>query len=439
MKKLKKFLAIIISISIYFSSNLISFADPSSGYFWPEAPEISSDAGIVIDANSGAVLFSKNMKAINYPASITKLMTVLLVLENCSLDDVVTFSHEAVFSIEPGSSHIAINVGEQLSVEQCLYGILLGSANEVSNAVGEHVGNGDIDVFIEMMNQKAKDLGCVNTHFMNPHGLHDKDHYTCPYDMALITKELLRYDTFRTISGSASYVIPPTNIQPETRYLNNTHKMISDKAYLYEGVEGGKTGFTDQALNTLVTYAKRDNIEVIVVTMHGNLTHYSDTKTLLDYSFNNFKAHSIAKNEPLLTVPQNSSDTENGFFSSPDSIVTVNSSDNVVLPKTVDFSDAKATIHVDTSADGKSYIEYTYNNMKVGIGELKISQSSNNAFDFTKENVVSPLSEKIFKIVVAVVVIVALLLLGLYIRKIILIRRHKNRFTTKKTILNFKK
>ncbi|MBR4807504.1 MAG: D-alanyl-D-alanine carboxypeptidase, partial [Lachnospiraceae bacterium] len=157
---------------------------------WPSAPGISSDGGIIMDADTGTVLYSKNINTEMYPASITKLMTVLLVLENCTLDQTLTFSKNAVYNIEFGSNHIGMSVGEQITVEEALYGILLESANEVSNGVGELIA-GDQDKFVEMMNKRAQELGCKHTHFMNANGLHDKQHYSSPYDMALIARECL--------------------------------------------------------------------------------------------------------------------------------------------------------------------------------------------------------------------------------------------------------
>ncbi|MEE1341861.1 MAG: serine hydrolase, partial [Lachnospiraceae bacterium] len=159
-------------------------------------PSVYADSAILMDANTGAVLYSKRIHKKQYPASITKIMTTLLALENLSPTDTVTFSRNAVYSIEPGSSSIGIDEGEELTVEQCLYGIMLASANEVSNAIAEQVA-GDNASFANMMNEKSTELGCVNTHFTNPHGLHDKEHYTTAYDMALIAKEAYQNEEYK--------------------------------------------------------------------------------------------------------------------------------------------------------------------------------------------------------------------------------------------------
>lgn len=251
---------------------------------------IIAESAILMDASTGEILYEKNMHEQLYPASITKLMTVLLAFEYGKLDETVTFSEDAIFGIERNSSHIALDVGEQITLEQCLYAILLQSANEASLGVAEHIG-GSKEGFAKMMNDKAKELGCKNTNFVNPNGLHDDNHYTSAYDMALIAKEVLKYDKFKEIISTLKYEIPPTNKQPETRYLYAQHQMIKPPSiYVYEGCEGGKTGFTNQALNTLVTYAKRDNTELIAVVLKDTGANtYVDTKTLFDYGFENYE------------------------------------------------------------------------------------------------------------------------------------------------------
>ena len=166
------------------------------------------------------------------------------------------------------------------------------SANEVSNAIAEHI-DGSIENFCKNMNDKAKDLGAYNTNFVNPHGLHDPNHYTTAYDMALITKEALKYDKFREISGTITYIIEPTNLVNEPRYLAHQHRLYNKKAYpnsYYEGCEGGKTGFTNEAKHTLVSYAKKDDLELIVVVLKAEKQEmYNDTRLLLDYCFDNFE------------------------------------------------------------------------------------------------------------------------------------------------------
>lgn len=255
---------------------------------WPQGPQVQAESAILMDVDYGVCLYEKNIHQRQYPASITKIMTALLVIENADLSDVVTFSENAVYGIEPDSSHIGIDVGEQLTVEQSLHGLLLASANEVAMGLAEHVA-GSVEAFVDMMNERAAELGCQDTHFVNPHGLHDEEHYVTAYDMALIAREAYRNQTFAGIVGTATYEIPPTNMEEETRYLVNNHKLLSNDEMYYTGCRGGKTGFTDQALNTLVTFAKRDNRRLVCVDLKTNGTPiYADTGALLDYGFANF-------------------------------------------------------------------------------------------------------------------------------------------------------
>lgn len=274
-------------------------AEHSSGYYletqsnniknWPQGAAVNAEAAIVMDADTGAILYAKNIDQKEYPASITKIMTTLLALEKGNLKDTVKFSEYAVYSIEYNSSHLGMTEGEELTLEQCLYGIMLASANEVSNAVAEHIG-GDVETFVKMMNERAKQLGCTGTHFVNPHGLHDDNHYVTARDMALISRKAFNNKMFRKIIKTVEYHFPETNLVDEKRYFINHHKMISEEGMIYEDVIGGKTGFTDQAQNTLVTMAKRGNQRLITVVLKapGLYVSYDDTKILLDYGFDSF-------------------------------------------------------------------------------------------------------------------------------------------------------
>lgn len=255
-----------------------------------KAPELNAEAAILMDATTGEILFEKNSKSKMYPASITKIMTVLLALEKGNLSDTITFSHDAVYSIEPGSAHIAMQEGEQITLEQALYGILLRSANEVANAVGEYV-DGSIPAFAQHMTQRAKELGCESTNFLNANGLFDENHYTTAYDMACIARELLKQEAYQKMMSNTYYEIPPTNKQTETRYLHGQHQMLNPNSiYYYEYATGGKTGYTWEALNTLVTFAKKGDTQLIAVVLKcKGAEHYVDSKALFEYGFANFQ------------------------------------------------------------------------------------------------------------------------------------------------------
>ena len=247
-------------------------------------PTIQSEGAVVIDAATGTVLYGKNQNTRYYPASITKLMTALLVLENCQLGDTVTFSRTATENLESGAVSLKLTEGDKLTVEQCLYGLLLKSANEVANGLAEKV-SGSVSGFAGLMNQKAAALGCTGTHFVNPNGLNDSNHYTTPYDMALIARAAFQNDTLRKIDTTLSYKFPATKNAGE-RTITMGHKMMysTDSRY-YPGIIGGKTGYTSKAGNTLVTGAEKNGVRLIAVVMKSKSTHYADTKALLDYGF----------------------------------------------------------------------------------------------------------------------------------------------------------
>lgn len=255
-------------------------------------PSIESQAAILIDAKTGNILFEKNATEKHYPASITKLMTALLAIENLKPSDVISFSQEAIYGIELGSSHIGMQIGEQITVDQALHGLLLMSANEIANGLAEKVG-GSIDQFASKMNVRAQQLGAQNTHFANPHGLHDENHYTTAYDMSLIARAIYNNDYFLEIMSHPTYQIPPTNKTSEIRYLAQQHRLMNklrDGRMYRSDVIGGKTGYTDLARHTLVTVARRDGVDLIAVVLQGEkMGVYTDTNALLDYGFNSYK------------------------------------------------------------------------------------------------------------------------------------------------------
>lgn len=286
----KRILSLLMALSII-SPAVSAFAEEiPTGSANQNPPSVTAETAILMDAASGEILYNKNADQKMFPASITKLMTILLALEHGKLTDEITFSHNAVYSIEPGSAHIAIQEGETLTLEQVLRAIILRSANEASNGVAEYV-DGSVDAFTKHMTERAKELGCKNTNFITANGLHDENHFTTAYDMALIAKELLTHDTYRSLMSETYYEIQPTNKQEEVRYLHGQHQMLnSNSLYYYEDAIGGKTGFTSEALNTLVTYAERDGMELIAVVMKCNgADHYTDTAALFDYGFANFE------------------------------------------------------------------------------------------------------------------------------------------------------
>lgn len=275
-------------------------ADTDSVEGWPAGPQIEAQAAVLMDLNTEAILYSKNADTQLYPASITKLLTCLLGCENLDMNAQVTLSQQAAYGIEAGSSTIYGDAGEVFTVEQCLMGLMLESANEMALAIGEEV-SGSVKKFVELMNTRATQLGCKNTHFNNPNGLPDETHVTTANDMAKIAKAAWQNTRCRKFFTTDLYQIPPTNIFTETRYLLNHHKMMAGRDYAYDGVLGGKTGYTDAAGSTLITYAKRGNMTLVAVVLNSVNGAWSDTASLLDYGFNNFECRRVKVSKNPLT------------------------------------------------------------------------------------------------------------------------------------------
>ena len=351
---------------------------------WPEGPMLGAESAILMDVDTGIILYEKNVHEQLYPASTTKLMTALLAIENSTMDEIVTFSHDAVFNIERDSSHIGIDVGEQLTMEQCLYGLLLGSANEVAYALAEHVG-GDLDTFVNMMNERAAEIGCTDTHFANANGLPQPDHYTTAYDLALIARECYKNETLAQISGTTHYTIPATNLQPEERPLDNHHLMLSGFKYAYDGIVGGKTGYTNDARQTLVTCAQKDGMRLVCVIMkEESPNQFLDTAELFDYGFNNFQKLNISENETNYTL--NSStffNTNLDIIGSSRPILTINPSGEVLIPKTAAFTDADVEIsYSDDSTSSIATLTYTFGGSYVGSSTIDYADTNNKSFEF---------------------------------------------------------
>lgn len=359
---------------------------------WPAGPQVYAESAIVMEASTGTILYSKSIDEQHYPASITKIMTALLTLENLSLDEEVTFSHNAVFSIDYGSSSIARDEGEILTVEECLYGLLLESANECANALAEKIA-GSVEAFADMMNQRAAELGCQNTHFVNPHGLPNDDHYTTAHDMALITREAIKNEKFRQINSSSRYTLRATNKNDQELLMNNHHHMMSaykTSKYLDETVFAGKTGYTTAALNTLVTCATRNGMDLIVVTMKTQGTGelgvplFSDTANLLNYAGENFQKVNISQNEVNFTIGQNELfDTGSSVFGNTAPMIEMDTDGYVILPINADFSEASPQLEfVDTeSSPVIANLTYTYAGQTIGSTELKLTSNEIQEFD----------------------------------------------------------
>ena len=265
---------------------------------WPSDVSIQADAGIVMDSDTGTVLYGKNMDQPYYPASITKILTALIVLEQCDLNEMVTFSHDDVYNVEAGSSSAGIDEGDVLTVRDCLYALMLASANDIALQVAEQIG-GSVDAFVQKMNDRARELGCTNTVFTNPTGLPDDNQHTTAHDLALIMQAAIRNDSFRTISGATSYTIPATNVSGGTRNLTSSFTMTDPaSASYYEGCIGGRESTTTASGSVLVTAAQRNGTTLIAVVMNGATGQTANEAiSLLDYGFSNFQLLNLSEDD----------------------------------------------------------------------------------------------------------------------------------------------
>lgn len=375
---------------------------------WPKGPQIYSEAGIVMDADSGAILYAKNIDNPHYPASITKMLTGLVALENNELTDIVTITPDDYNFLKRGDNHIGLKNDEQITMEDALHGTLLASGNEVAHAVASNT-EGGYDNFIKLMNEKAKALGCQNSNFVNSHGLHDDEHYTSARDMALIASACFQNADFMRITGTKEYTIPTTNVTDETRAIAQHHKMMfSWKSQYYEYCVGGKTGYTDKALNTLVTLASKDgmNLVAVVLRTHGSGNTYNDTRAMLDYAFENFSK--IPVTEDMVEVR---------------GLESVDADAHVTLPSGITLEQLEHTVENPAALGDKSgKLIYTYEGQPVGEVEFSITDEFYNEIHgiedekpIKKEKESSSILLIILTVVLIVIIVIAVLFLLLLV------------------------
>lgn len=264
---------------------------------------MTSEAVLIMESSTGKVVYEKNGYQKKYPASTTKILTAILAIEHCNLDESATASEFAINSIPSGYSTANIQIGETLSVRDLLYALMLQSANESAVILAEHI-SGSQEAFADLMNKKAVEIGCKNTNFVNPNGIHNENHYTTAYDLALMAKYAMKNETFREIVKTTSFTLPATNAYPaNTRTYNNTNNLIiydnrnRPDNYYYKEATGIKTGYTSFAKNCLVSSAEKNGIEYICVVLgasiiyedgHSISARYVDTINLFNYAFDNY-------------------------------------------------------------------------------------------------------------------------------------------------------
>lgn len=298
---MKKPYAFVFAICILFA---MQYQVPAFASAAATPPHTNASGAALFDLNSGQFLLEKNSNGIFFPASTTKVMTALLTLEKCKLTDVVTVGAKPPY--EDGSKVFLIK-GEQLTVKQLLYAMLLESANDAALTLAEHI-SGSKEAFAALMTQRAIELNCTHTHFANPNGLDDKNHYTSARDMALISAKAMENPVFRSIVSTVSYSIPPTNKQSKTRHLHNHNKMLYIKSYQYPGANGIKTGYTIKCKHTYVGSATKNGRTLITVFLHDDKTFYKESKAYFDYGFKNFYDKKVFSSTDIVGsfLPKNS-------------------------------------------------------------------------------------------------------------------------------------
>ena len=355
---------------------------------WPTGPVISAESAILMDADTGAILYAKNIHQKEYPASTTKILTTLIASERCSMDEIVDFSYDAVHDIDPGSNHIAIEPGEQLTMEECLNAILIRSANEVSFAVAEHISGTTWQDFGDIMNERAKELGCVDSHFVNPNGLPNEDHYTSAYDLAMIGRAFFANEALCKMTMTHMLHILPSERQPDDIMEVNKMELIPGGKYAYPYLIGCKTGYTDVARSTLVSCAEKDGMKLICVVMKDeNPNYYEDTISLFDYGFSNFQRVNISQTETKYNIDNAGSFySGNDIFGNSKPILQLNQNDSITLPNTITFWDAVSTISYDNTEPGQAaVITYTYNDVVLGTASIDFTASEKGSSVFGDE------------------------------------------------------
>lgn len=343
MRRIKKIICFLIIIFNILSINKFCNAAEIN---------ISAPVCVLMEYSTGKILFEKNLNKMMYPASTTKLMTAILVLEKCQLTDVATVSNSAVDSVPAGYSTAYLQKGEKLTIEQLLHVLLIPSANDAANVLAEHVG-GSIANFANMMNSKAKEIGCENTNFKNPSGIHDENHYSTAYDLSLIAKHAMQFQTIKDIVQKTVYNLPKTDkYNSDNRIFYNTNLLLSHHSpddYYYPYATGLKTGYTNPAKDCIIATAKKDDLELIAVILGAEDTNGSlvpkflDCKKLFEYGFSNYSYKNIKKANSVVTKVSVLGATEDTKLN-----ILVKNDINVFLENNFDINNLEPKLELDT-------------------------------------------------------------------------------------------
>ena len=365
-RRLRPFISFLLACQLFV---LTAYGKPD----WPRDTGVQAEAGIVVDMDSGAVLFGQNIHLPYPPASITKLLTALVVLEHCQLDETVEFSETAVNSVESDSGNKLGSVaGDRLSVEDCLYGMLLESSNQAANALAEHTA-GSIPDFVEMMNEKIAQLGCTESHFDNPSGLNGDTQYVSAYDMAIIARAAFSNEELLTISSTLSRKLAGTANYPGGITVENENRLIKpDDELYYPSAKAGKTGYLIAAGNTLVTYGEENGRRLVSVILKGQPRQYfMDARTLMEFGFRDFKNIAPAESEGRYVTGEEVLHLDRGDFACQD--LMIDPAAVITLPNGASLEDADVTLDAlpaEYSERAVGQLTYTYNDRVIGTAFL---------------------------------------------------------------------
>lgn len=404
---------------------------------WPAGPKIGAQSAILMEVNTGTILYSKNIHEKLYPASVTKLLTALIAMEKCDMDEMVTFSTKAIESINwRNDANLGISPGSSITMEQCLYGLLVGSANEVAYAIAEHIcGDGNIEEFAALMNEKAKSLGCKDSNFITPNGIHDDNHYTSAYDLALIARAFYSNELLSKMASTVSYKVPQTETQTrDDMVVYAKSKLHEGKEYAYEGLVGTKTGYTDYARQTLVSCAKKKGLTLVCVILKEESPYqYTDTIDLFNYGFDNFKSVNIADNDTTYVINSlNFFSTKSDFFGNSKPILQVNEDNYIIIPTDADFEDTESELKYNgISKEEIARVNYYFSDVHVGSASIEPAEIKIETFDFGPKEKIDEYNQETEEVMVinvkmilylilliAVIIIIILIIVAIIMNKL---------------------
>lgn len=372
---------------------------------WPQGPAIGAKSAILMEMNTHTILYAKNIHEKCYPASTTKILTCLLAMQNCTMDEMITFSHDSIYDVPLDGSRLGgVNPGDTMSMEQALYCVLVQSANDVASAVGEHVAEKlgkekSTKAFADLMNEKVASLGGTDSHFTNSNGLFDENHYTSAYDLALIGCEFFGNEMLCKMSSTPSYHFRLKPDDEDYVWIASKNQLYKKKPYEYQYLLGSKTGYVSQSRQTLVSAAEKNGMKLVcVVFMDESPYQYEDTITLFQYGFENFQRVSVRDNETKYNFDtMDFFDTENDLFGDSTPLISIENDAYVILPNTAEFSDTVSTLTYSGQSPDTNIIasiNYTYSDVPVGECKLMFYKSSVPAFHFSSSEPVHEITTK---------------------------------------------